>query len=73
MNKNLITFEIDLSTIVQNYRSNAARQANSYYPRPGEKPFSTRKLTTDLLFSKKAGKPAKYNNGNIISLPKPLF
>jgi len=53
MNKNLITFEIDLSTVVQNYRSNAGRQANSYYRRPGEKPFSTRKLTTDLLFSKK--------------------
>ena len=73
MNKNLITFEIDLSTVSQSYGSNVARQANSYYPRPGEKPFSTRKLTTDLLFSKKAAKPAKYNNGNIISLPKPLF
>lgn len=65
--------EIDLSAVLQNYRSQVIRQANSNYPRPRKKPFSTRKLSTDLLFSNKVEKPVKYKEVKIIPLPKPLF
>jgi|TARA_B110000263_G_scaffold250190_1_gene271412 ABC-type uncharacterized transport system substrate-binding protein len=65
--------EINLSIILQDYRRKVIRQANSNYPRPRKKPFSTRKLSTDLLFSNKVEKPIKYSKGNVIPLPKPFF